>query len=117
MEKVLDAVKGYLTQDELSLFIETYKEKYQEYKNKEIYKGYPLTEYLDNVLLRLAQFNVDTTSLYVALLVKSQYNNLEEISSKYGEETKIMLEALAKIDRVKEKTHNDIDNDNYRKIF
>ena len=117
MKNVFDTIQEYVTKDEYELFIKTYQEKYQEYTNIEAYKGYKLTDYLDNVLLRLTEFKVDIVSLYVALLIKSSNNDLTKIEELYGQETKIMLEALAKIDRVKEKTNNDIDNDNYRKIF
>lgn len=117
MNNVLEAVGKYLSSDELALFTKTYNEKYKEYEKMEIYPGYKLTTYLDNVLLRLSEFKVSATSLYVALLVKSKNNDLTEVEETYGNHTKSMLEALAKIDGVKEKTNNDIDNDNYRKIF
>ena len=117
MSNVIKAVSEYLSNEELTLFEKTYQDKYHEYKGLEIYPGYKLTDYIDNIILRLSEFKVAPESLYVALLVKSKKNDLKQIEEIYGNDTKIMLEALAKIDGVKEKTNNDIDNDNYRKIF
>lgn len=117
MKKLLEILSEYLSTNEIELFKKTYTEKYEEYNNLEIYTGYKLTDYLNNILTRLAEFKVDATSLYVTLLIKSKNNDLSAIEEIYGSETRSMLETLAKIDGVKEKTNNDIDNDNYRKIF
>ena len=117
MSKVIEIVKEYLDKEELDLFTKLYQEKIKEYENIEVYNGYKLTEYLDAILIRLAEFNVNASSLYVAMLVKSSNLDFSYIEQTYGNDTKTMLDALVKIDGVKEKTHNDIDNDNYRKIF
>jgi len=117
MSKIFELVSKYLNNTEYELFVKTYNDKYKEYENLEVYKGYKLTDYLDSVLLRLAEFKVNASSLYVAILVKSKIIDFNEIQEMYGKDARTMLEALAKIDVVKEKTNNDIDNDNYRKIF
>lgn len=117
MNNIVDVISKYLSKGELDLFIRTYEEKCKEYEGLEIYKGYKLIDYLNDVLLRLAEFRVSASSLYVALLVKSQNLDFDEIERVYGQDTRTMLEALVKIDGVKKKTNNDIDNDNYRKIF
>ena len=117
MNTILEVIKEYLSEQELSLFEKTYNEKIKEYQGKEIFKGYKLVDYLNDILTRLAKFKVNASSLYVAMLVKSEKNDFDYIEETYGSDTRSMLEALSKIDRVKEKTNNDIDNDNYRKIF
>jgi DNA repair protein RadC len=102
MNNVLEAVGKYLSSEQLALFTKTYNEKYQEYEKMEIYPGYKLTTYLDSVLLRLSEFKVSAPTLYVALLVKSRNIVLSEVEATYGNHTKSMLEALVKIDGVKE---------------
>ena len=68
MSKVLEIVKEYLTDEELSLFTNLYQEKMKEYSNEEVYKGYKLCDYLDAILYRLAEFHVNASSLYLPLL-------------------------------------------------
>lgn len=117
MNKVIEKAKEYLSNDELELFSNTYANISKEYSNKDVYPGYSYTEYMDNVLTRLIEFEVQPNTLNITLLSKSDnldFNKIEEI---YGSDARTMLEALIKIDGVKEKTNNDIDNDNYRKIF
>ena len=117
MEKILDKLSKYLSDKEINLFTELYNNKIKEYEKLEIYEGYKYNDYLYNVLHRLAELNVSACSLYTTLLVKTKVIIDEEIIEKYGEDTSTMLKALKKIDDVKAKTNNEIDNDNYRKIF
>jgi len=117
MEKIIEIISTYLTKDEVDLFIKLYNEKQKEYSSFDIYEGYKFNEYLDTVLLRLAELQVSAYSLYTTMLVKTKDPNYVEIENTYGLDTKEMLQALVKIDDVKVKTNNEIDNLNYRKIF
>lgn len=117
MEKILEKLNKYLNKAEIDLFTELYNQKIKEYENLTIYEDYKYTNYLYNVIYRLAELNVSACSLYTTLLVKTKVIVYEEITEKYGEDTATMLKALKKIDDVKAKTNNEIDNENYRKIF
>ena len=111
MEKIIEKISKYLNSNEVNLFTELYEKKMQEYKNLEIYEGYKYTDYLYSVLYRLSELNVSATSLYTTLLVKTKAIIYEEVTELYGEDTATMLKALKKIDDVKAKTNNEIDND------
>ena len=117
MERIVELIKKYLTDKEVELFSNLYENQFKEYASLNIYDGYKYTDYLNNVLYRLAELHVSSTSLYTTLLIRAKNLNYEDISLKYGEDTETMLKALVKIDDVKAKTNNEIDNDNYRKIF
>ena len=116
-EQIKEKISQYLTKEEVELFEKCYKEASKEYANKMFLGKINTLEYISNVLLSLTKYHVAIESLLSCLLLKTDNINYNYISNEYGEDTRIMLEALVKIDNVKEKTNYTIDNENYRKIF
>ena len=116
-EQIIEKIKNYLNEEEISLFEKCYKVSTKEYENKLFLDKINTLEYINNVLLSLTKYQVAIESLLSCLLLKTDNINYSYVSNEYGEDTSIMLEALVKIDNVKEKTNYAIDNENYRKIF
>lgn len=116
-EKIINNLKTYLNEKEINEFSECYKKYTKTYENKLYLEKINTLEYIDNVLFTLSQYNVALPSLISCILLKINNINYDEISKLYGNDVSVMLEALVKIDNVKEKTNYEIDNMNYRKIF
>jgi GTP pyrophosphokinase len=116
-EQIIEKVSKYLKKEEISIFEKCYKESTKQYENKLFLDKINVLDYINNVLLHLTKYQVAIESLLSCLLLKIDNIDYSYIASVYGEDTKEMLEALVKIDNVKEKTNYAIDNENYRKIF
>lgn len=115
--KILENLKTYLKDDEIKIFENCYKESTKEYVNKLFLDKINTLEYIENVLFFLSKYQVSLQSLLACLLLKTDNINFNYINREYGSDTSTMLEALVKIDNVKEKTNYEIDNENYRTIF
>ena len=116
-EQIIEKISKYLKEDEVKLFEKCYKSATKEYANKVFLEKINTLEYINNVVLYLTKYNVAIESLLACLLLKTDNINYSYVTNEYGEDTSTMLEALVRIDNVKEKTNYLIDNENYRKIF
>ena len=116
-EKIIESLKTYLDENELKQFNDCYEKVSKIYNNKLYLDKINTLEYMSNVVYTLSQYEVALSSLIACLLLKIDNINYDEISKEYGNDVRVMLEALVKIDNVKEKTNYEIDNMNYRKIF
>ena len=116
-ERIIESLKTYLNDSELKQFNDCYDKVSKIYDNKLYLDKISTLEYISNVVYTLSQYEVALSSLIACLLLKIDNINYDEISKEYGNDVRVMLEALVKIDNVKEKTHYEIDNMNYRKIF
>ena len=116
-DKIIESLRMYLNEEEIKIFEKCYKDTTKEYENKIYLEKIDTLEYIDNVLVSLAKYQVGLQSLLACLLLKTDNINYSYISREYGNDTALMLEALVKIDDVKEKTNYEIDNENYRTIF
>ena len=116
-EQIIEKISKYLKEDEVKLFEKCYKSATKEYANKVFLEKINTLEYINNVILYLTKYNVAIESLLACLLLKTDNINYSYVTNEYGEDTSTMLEALVRIDNVKEKTNYLIDNENYRKIF
>ena len=115
--KIIENLTLYLNEEEIKQFEVCYNESTREYKDKLYLNNINMLEYINNVLYSLSIYQVGIQSLLACILLKTDNINYNYISREYGEDTSTMLEALVKIDNVKEKTNYLIDNENYRKIF
>lgn len=116
-EKIIDNLKLYLGESEIKTFEICYAETTKEYKNKIFLEKINVLEYINNVIFALSKYQVQLESILASVLLKSDNINYSYVSREYGNDVSAMLEALTKIDDVKEKTNYEIDNENYRKIF
>lgn len=116
-EKIIDNLKLYLGESEIKTFEICYAETTKEYKNKIFLEKINVLEYINNVIFALSKYQVQLESILASVLLKSDNINYSYVSREYGNDVSAMLEALTKIDNVKEKTNYEIDNENYRKIF
>jgi len=116
-EQIIENLKKYLNEEEIKVFEECYKTSTKEYENKLFLDKINTLEYINNVILSLSKYEVVLQSLLACLLLKTDNINYSYVSRTYGSDTSTMLEALVKIDNVKEKTNYEIDNENYRTIF
>ena len=116
-EQIIEKISKYLKEDEVKLFEKCYKSATKEYANKVFLEKINTLEYINNVVLYLTKYNVAIESLLACLLLKTDNINYSYVTNEYGEDTSTMLEALVRIDNVKEKTNYLIDNENYRKMF
>jgi len=116
-DKIIDNLNKFLNDNEIKVFNSCYEKVSKIYENKMYLDKINVLEYINNVLLTLSQYEVALPSLLACLLLKVENISYEEVKKEYGEDVGAMLEALVKIDNVKEKTNYEIDNMNYRKIF
>lgn len=116
-EQIIEKLKEYLSEEEISVFKNCYDTCTKEYSNKLYLDKINMLEYINNVIISLAKYQVALQSLLVCLLLKTDNINYSYVTREYGNEVATMLEALVKIDDVKEKTNYEIDNQNYRTIF
>jgi len=116
-EQIIEKLKLYLNEDEIKTFESCYKISTREYAKKMFLEKINMLEYINNVIYSLAKYQVAIQSLLACLLLKTDNINYSYITREYGNDVSIMLEALVRIDNVKEKTNYEIDNENYRKIF
>ena len=116
-EQIIEKVSSYLSKEEVEMFEKCYKSSTKEYASKKFFEKINAVEYIDNVIFQLTKYQVAIESLLACLLLKTDNINYSNVIREYGQETSAMLEALVKIDNVKEKTNYTIDNENYRKIF
>ena len=116
-EKIIDNLKLYLGESEIKTFEICYAETTKEYKNKIFLGKINVLEYINNVIFALSKYQIQLESILASVLLKSDNINYSYVSREYGNDVSAMLEALTKIDNVKEKTNYEIDNENYRKIF
>ena len=116
-EQIIESLRKYLNEKEIEAFKNCYITSTKEYSNKIYLNKINTLEYIENVILSLAKYQVGIQSLLSCLLLKTDNINYNYITREYGTEVSTMLEALVKIDDVKEKTNYEIDNENYRTIF
>ena len=116
-EQIIDKINSYLDGNDVELFKRCYTDSTKQYGDKLFLDKINTVEYINNVIFSLTKYQVAIESLLACLLLKTDNINYSYISNEYGEDTSVMLEALVKIDNVKEKTNYSIDNENYRKIF
>lgn len=116
-ENILGELKVYLNEEEIKTFEKCYNTSVKEFSNKMLFEKINMLEYVERVLLCLSKYQVGLSSILACLLLKTDNINYSYIAREYGEEVSSMLEALVRIDNVKEKTNYEIDNENYRKIF
>lgn len=116
-EQIIGNLKSYLSEQEVKTFEACYNEATKEYKDKVFFEKINVLEYINNVLFSLSKYQVQLESILACVLLKSDNINYNYVSREYGNDVSVMLEALTKIDDVKEKTNFEIDNENYRKIF
>ena len=117
LEQIVEKLKEYLSEEEIKVFEKCYNDSTKEYSNKLFLDKINTLEYINNVVLTLTKYHVAIESLLSCLLLKTDNINYSYVTNEYGEDTSTMLEALVRIDNVKEKTNYTIDNENYRKIF
>lgn len=115
--QIITKIKEYLNDDDIKTFEKCYNETIKDYENSLFLDKINTLEYINNVLLSLAQYEVNLSSLLACILLKKKDIDYEGISKEYGNDVSAMVESLSKIDNVKEKTNFEIDNENYRKIF
>ena len=116
-DQIIKKLEMYLNDEEITLFSRCYNSFVKEYSNKMFLEKINTLEYINNVLLELTNYQVAIESLLACVLLKTDNINYKFVEKEYGIDTSVMLEALVKIDNVKEKTNYEIDNENYRKIF
>ncbi len=116
-EEIVNELKSYLSEEEVNTFKKCYDVSTKEYANKMLFNKINMLEYINKVILCLSKYQVGLSSILSCLLLKTDNINYSYIAREYGEEVSTMLDALVRIDNVKEKTNNEIDNENYRKIF
>ena len=108
-EQIIEKVSSYLSKEEVEMFEKCYKSSTKEYASKKFFEKINAVEYIDNVIFQLTKYQVAIESLLACLLLKTDNINYGNVIREYGKETSAMLEALVKIDNVKEKI---VDKDN-----
>jgi guanosine-3',5'-bis(diphosphate) 3'-pyrophosphohydrolase len=120
IEQLLEKASAYLKEDDLKQIKEAYdfadKAHYgQVRKSGEPYILHPLA-----VAEILVNMQMDVTSIIAALLhdvVEDTKVSLSEVKTKFGEICAMLVDGLTKLEKIKFKSKEEHQNENYRKMF
>lgn len=120
IEQLLEKASAYLKENDLKRIREAYDFAEQAHSGQLRKSGEPYIHHPLAVAEILVNMNMDTTSIIAALLhdvVEDTTVSLETVREKFGETCAMLVDGLTKLEKIKFKTKEEQQNENYRKMF
>ncbi|WP_248927361.1 RelA/SpoT family protein [Paenibacillus hamazuiensis] len=120
IEQLLEKASGYLKENDLTRIREAYDFAEQAHSGQVRKSGEPYILHPLAVADILVNMQMDTTSIIAALLhdvVEDTTVSLETVREKFGPICAMLVDGLTKLEKIKFKTKEEHQNENYRKMF
>lgn len=120
IEQLLEKASAYLKENDLKRIKEAYDFAEQAHLGQLRKSGEPYILHPLAVADILVNMNMDTTSIIAALLhdvVEDTTVSLEIVEQQFGHTCAMLVDGLTKLERIKFKTKEEQQNENYRKMF
>lgn len=120
IEQLLEKASTYLKENDLKRIKEAYDFAEQAHLGQLRKSGEPYILHPLAVADILVNMNMDTTSVIAALLhdvVEDTTVSLEAVEQQFGQTCAMLVDGLTKLERIKFKTKEEQQNENYRKMF
>jgi GTP pyrophosphokinase len=120
IEQLLEKASSYLKESDLKRIREAYEFAEQAHAGQVRKSGEPYILHPLAVAEILVNMQMDTTSIIAALLhdvVEDTTVSLETVHDKFGPICAMLVDGLTKLEKIKFKTKEEQQNENYRKMF
>jgi GTP diphosphokinase / guanosine-3',5'-bis(diphosphate) 3'-diphosphatase len=120
IEQLLEKASAYMKENDLKRIKEAYSFAEQAHLGQLRKSGEPYILHPLAVADILVNMNMDTTSIIAALLhdvVEDTTISLEVVEQQFGHTCAMLVDGLTKLERIKFKTKEEQQNENYRKMF
>lgn len=120
IEQLLEKASGYLKESDLNRIREAYEFAEKAHSGQVRKSGEPYILHPLAVAEILVNMQMDTTSIIAALLhdvVEDTTVSLESVHEKFGPICAMLVDGLTKLEKIKFKTREEHQNENYRKMF
>ena len=120
IEQLLEKASGYVKESDLKRIREAYEFAEQAHSGQVRKSGEPYILHPLAVAEILVNMQMDTTSIIAALLhdvVEDTTVSLETVNEKFGKTCAMLVDGLTKLEKIKFKTKEEQQNENYRKMF
>lgn len=120
IEQLLEKASAYMKENDLKRIKEAYDFAEQAHLGQLRKSGEPYILHPLAVAEILIDMNMDTTSIIAALLhdvVEDTTVSLEVVEQQFGKTCALLVDGLTKLERIKFKTKEEQQNENYRKMF
>ncbi|TBL81864.1 RelA/SpoT family protein [Paenibacillus thalictri] len=120
IEQLLEKASSYLKENDLKRIREAYDFAEQAHTGQVRKSGEPYILHPLAVAEILVNMQMDTTSIIAALLhdvVEDTTVSLETVHEKFGPTCAMLVDGLTKLEKIKFKTKEEQQNENYRKMF
>ncbi|MCS7462614.1 bifunctional (p)ppGpp synthetase/guanosine-3',5'-bis(diphosphate) 3'-pyrophosphohydrolase [Paenibacillus doosanensis] len=120
IEQLLEKASGYVKENDLKRIREAYEFAEQAHSGQVRKSGEPYILHPLAVAEILVNMQMDTTSIIAALLhdvVEDTTVSLQTVEEKFGKTCAMLVDGLTKLEKIKFKTKEEQQNENYRKMF
>jgi len=120
IEQLLEKASGYVKENDLKRIREAYEFAEQAHSGQVRKSGEPYILHPLAVAEILVNMQMDTTSIIAALLhdvVEDTTVSLEAVEERFGKTCAMLVDGLTKLEKIKFKTKEEQQNENYRKMF
>lgn len=120
IEQLLEKASAYMKESDLKRIREAYEFAERAHSGQLRKSGEPYILHPLAVADILVGMNMDTTSIIAALLhdvVEDTTVSLEVVEQQFGHTCALLVDGLTKLERIKFKTKEEQQNENYRKMF
>ncbi|MFH5182271.1 RelA/SpoT family protein [Paenibacillus sp. TAB 01] len=120
IEQLLEKAAGYVKENDLKRIREAYEFAEQAHSGQVRKSGEPYILHPLAVAEILVNMQMDTTSIIAALLhdvVEDTTVSLETVEAKFGKTCAMLVDGLTKLEKIKFKSKEEHQNENYRKMF
>lgn len=120
IEQLLEKAAGYVKESDLKRIREAYEFAEQAHSGQVRKSGEPYILHPLAVAEILVNMQMDTTSIIAALLhdvVEDTTVSLETVEEKFGKTCAMLVDGLTKLEKIKFKSKEEHQNENYRKMF
>ena len=120
IDMIISALKKYQVTADTSLVMRAYELAKDAHKNQVRSSGEPYIIHPLNVADILTQLKIDDITITAALLhdvVEDTTYTLEEMEEKFGYEVAMLIDGVTKLGRIEYKSKEELQLENYRKMF
>lgn len=120
IEQLLEKASTYLKENDLKRIREAYEFAEQAHQGQVRKSGEPYIQHPLAVAEILVNMQMDMTSIIAALLhdvVEDTTVSLETVEQQFGKTCAMLVDGLTKLERIKFKSKEEQQNENYRKMF
>jgi guanosine-3',5'-bis(diphosphate) 3'-pyrophosphohydrolase len=120
IEQLLDKASGFIKEHDLKRIKEAYEFAEQAHSGQVRKSGEPYILHPLAVADILVNMQMDSTSIIAALLhdvVEDTTVSLETVNEKFGKTCAMLVDGLTKLEKIKFKSKEEHQNENYRKMF